>query len=110
MDRMVPGSAVAAVSDVLGCAHHISRHAIRLDRRANRLSILAQPGGRSFLSGPRCFLLFEYCMVVFRPAHPTIFRIPGVVPDASETWSGPVPGHNGTRDFDFPLYPALRIP
>src|SRR6267154_3715875 len=110
MDRMVPRSAAAAISDVLGCAHHLSHHAICVDRRAYRLSILTQPGRRSFLSGRKSFLLFEYRMVVFRPAHPTVLRIPAVVPDASETWSGPFPDHNRTRDFDFPLSPALRIP
>jgi len=65
---------------------------------------------RSFLPGRNPFLLFEYCVVVFRPAHSTVLSIPGVVPDASEDWSGPFPGHNRTRNFDFPLSPALRIP
>src|SRR5258708_39442465 len=105
---MVPGSASATLSDVLGRPNCISHHTIRLDRGTNRLSILTQPGRRSFFSGRTSFLLFEYRMVVFRPAHSTVPRIPLVVPDASEDWSGRFPHHNRTRNVDFPLSPALR--
>src|SRR5689334_1010146 len=106
---MVPRSAAAAISDVLGCAHYLSRHALRVDRRANRLSIPAEPGRRSFLPARYSLLLFEYRVVVLRPAHSIVFRIPLVVPDTPEDRSGPFPRNNRTPDFDFTLSPSLRI-
>src|SRR4029077_8081637 len=106
---MVPRSATAAVSDVLGGAYYLSRHAIHVDRRANRLSIPAELGRRSLLPARYSLLLFEHRMVVLRPAHSIVFRIPLVVPDAPEDRSGRFPCHNRTRNFDFTLSPSLRI-
>src|SRR5713101_3331020 len=110
MDRMVPGSAAAAVSDVLGRAHYLSRHAIRVGRGTFRPSILTELDRRSFLPARYSFLLFESGLVVLRPAHSIVLRVPCVVPDASEDGSGRVPRHNRTRDFDFPLPRAVRTP
>src|SRR6266849_724444 len=104
---MVPGSAAAAVSDVLGGAHYLSRHALRVERGTNRLSIRTQLRRRSFSPGRYPFLLFESRLVVFRPAHSVVLRIPFIVSDASEEWSGRFPDHNRTGHFDQPLSPAL---